>query len=84
MKPENGANLLVNNMLFFSISRERLLEQSYNDDDPTFHKFIKRYSVGFRRSSSFANMNSFQSGKHKTNKDLTLVYLCTENEKIYC
>jgi len=83
-KPEMGPNLLVNNMLVFKIAKSRLLEQSYNLDDEDFVKFMRRYQTGIRRTSTLINVHSADSRKHEDKKEIVLVYLCTENGKVYC
>ena len=62
LKPENGANLIVNNMLLLKIQKNSLFSQTYNEDDAEFMKFIKRHEQkGFRRSSSLISVNSYES-----------------------
>jgi len=84
LKPESGANLLVNNMLVFKIEKERLLDQSFNLKDENFVKFYRRYQTGVRRSSSLINVHSLESRKVEVKKEVVLVYLWTENGKVYC
>ena len=62
LKPENGANLLVNNMIVFKISKERLFEQSSDSTSENFMKFTRRY-IFTKRSASLINIHSQEAKK---------------------
>jgi hypothetical protein len=63
LKPENGANLLVNNMIVFKISKERLFEQSSDNTNNDLAKFTKRY-IYAKRSASLINIHSQEAKKN--------------------
>ncbi|CAI2359585.1 unnamed protein product [Moneuplotes crassus] len=84
LKPENGANLMVNNMMIFKIEKDRLLDQSYDLTDQNFIKFYKRFQRIVKRSATLINIHSFQSKKVEQKKEVELIYLCTDNGRIFC